>query len=765
MTAKSILPETEMIASAVQFINSTASHIFLTGKAGTGKTTFLKNLAKRTHKSFVVVAPTGIAALNAGGVTIHSQFLFPFGMFVPDRSITHDIHQAGNYYTSDMLARKHPLNSARKQVLRSIDLLVIDEVSMLRADLLDAIDYRLKAARGNFRQPFGGVQLLLIGDLYQLPPVVKQEDEEQLKKYYNSAWFFDALALRQSDWVYIELDKIFRQTDDAFIRLLNNLRNNQVTLEDIAVLNEYHKSPAEIQNMREVITLTTHNYKADELNRNALQELKTPLHVLAAEVDGDFPESMFPVLARLELKEGAQIMFTKNDNDGKAYFNGKLATVTSIQDDEIEVSMAETHQPYTLKKEVWENKRYTINPTSQELDDEVVGTFEQYPIKLAWAITVHKSQGLTFDKAIIDVRQAFADGQVYVALSRLRSLEGLILRTRIDANVISTNQQVVSFSQQYHQPETLVARMQTKQLQFIEELISKTFEFDTVIKEIAYIKKTNDVSAAFEEDSMKPVLEQIHESLNAEIQNTQKFRKQLTELLQSNNKDQLLSRLKKGSEYYNHFLYSIVKLLVEHIELVKTRKRVKGYLTDITDLDQLIGKKREQVDKAQYLTQNILEGNHEFDFSHLAKEREKERYRLLEEIRTKVGLRLMKEQKELRGRKAKKNKKDEPSTYDITLTMLESGMTIETIAKERGLAPGTIESHLARAVSANRVSILKFMSEQDVGTITHALKEMPEGFTSKDLFTKLGGKFGYGMLRAVMNHTGIQSTRQREESL
>jgi hypothetical protein len=764
MTDKPIHPETEMIASAIQFINSTASHIFLTGKAGTGKTTFLKNLAKRTHKSFVIVAPTGIAALNAGGVTIHSQFLFPFGMFLPERNLGYDLNNPGNFFTSDTLARKHPLNSTRKQVLRSIDLLVIDEVSMLRADLLDAIDYRLRAARGNFRQPFGGVQLLLIGDLFQLPPVVKEADEEQLKKYYHTPWFFDAHSLQESKFVYIELDKIFRQSDGDFIDLLNNLRNNQTTVDDIELLNRYYKSPNEILNMREVITLTTHNYKADDLNRKALQELKTTLHKLAATVEGDFPESMYPVLAEIELKEGAQIMFTKNDNEGKAYFNGKLATVSSISKDEIVVLMADTYQEYSLKKGVWENKRYTVNATSQELDDEVIGTFEQYPIKLAWAITVHKSQGLTFDKAIIDVGQAFADGQVYVALSRLRSLDGLILRTQIDANVISTNHQVVAFSQEHNQPTELGSKMQSKQLDFIEELIDKTFDFDSLVKEIAHIQKGDD-HTGFEEESMKPVLDQIKETLNGEAQNTQKFRRQLADLMRSNQRTPLIERLKKGSDYYKNLLYATTKSLLEHIEVVRQQKRVKGYLTSLTDLDQLIAKKLEEVDKSLYLTQTILEGSQQFDFTVLAKEREKERYKLLEEVRSKVGVQVRKERTETRGRKSKRSKKDEPSTYDVTLQMLERGMTIADIAKERGLVAGTIEGHLAKAVSANRISIFKFMTEEDVNSISQALNEMPEGFSSKDLFAKLGGKFGYGVLRAVMNHTGIQSTRQRDDGV
>ncbi|MEO7988079.1 MAG: helix-turn-helix domain-containing protein [Chryseolinea sp.] len=754
-------PETEMITAAVHFVNSTASHIFLTGKAGTGKTTFLKKLSKRIHKQFLVVAPTGIAALNAGGVTVHSQFLFPFGMFLPDSSIKEDFNASGNCYTPNILARKHPLNSARKQVLRSIDLLVIDEVSMLRADLLDAIDYRLKAAKGNFRQSFGGVQLLLIGDLYQLPPVVKREEEAQLRPYYRTPWFFESKALQQDGFVYIELDKIFRQRDEFFIDLLNNLRNNKPTREDIDELNKHYQSPEEIKNLQEVITLTTHNYKADELNQKALKELKTPSYTFEALVEGDFPESMYPVLNRLELKEGAQIMFTKNDNEGKAYFNGKLATVTSIVDDEIEVSMAETHVLYTLKKEVWENKKYTVNTKSQELDDEVIGSFEQYPIKLAWAITVHKSQGLTFDKAIIDVGEAFADGQVYVALSRLRSLDGLILRTHIDPNVISTDKQVVSFSEVNNRPAELYAVMKTKQREFIHQLIIKTFDFDVLIKEISYIRKNKNEANEFEEERMKPVLEQINDALLAESENTSKFRRQLINLLQENQHAQLLERTKKGSEYYKDVLSRITRLLLRHLEEMKKQKRVKGYITSLTDLDQLFSKKREEVDKALYLTEVILEDRDHFDFTKLTEERTIERTKLLEEIHKEIGIKPTKGKKSKCAAGAKKDKSNEPSTYDITLQLLEGGLSIESIAKERSLTVGTIESHLSKAVTENRISIFKFLTEEEVNTISSALKEMPEDFNSKDLFVRLDGKFSYGSLRAVMSHTGIKSQRQK----
>lgn len=743
---------TDIISTAVQFINSTSCHIFLTGKAGTGKTTFLKSLAGRTHKPYAVVAPTGIAALNAGGVTIHSQFLLPFGMFIPDRNLTSEFLPEGNVYTSNMLARKHPLNSARKQVLRSIDLLVIDEVSMLRADLLDAIDYRLKAARGNFTQSFGGVQLLLIGDLYQLPPVVTKENEEILNRYYSSPWFFNSKALQETDLVYIELDKIFRQENGTFIDLLNNLRNNTPTHADIELLNQFYKSEQEIRELKEVITLTTHNYRADELNTQALKALNKPLHVLRANITGDFPSHMYPVLAELELKEGAQVMFVKNDNDEKMYFNGKLATVKRIANGEVVVELAGLGKEYTLKKETWENKRYIVDNETQEIDEEVIGTFEQYPVKLAWAITVHKSQGLTFDKAIIDVGKAFADGQVYVALSRLRSLDGLILRTRVNPSVISTDNIVVSFSEKSNQPHRLPDVMKDKQAEYIRQLVTRTFNFEPLLKEIQYIRKSHpEKETGFNEETMKPVLEQVGNAITAEKSNTEKFRKQLSDLLSAKDQSKLLERIKKGSEYYKTFLTTLVKSLLVHLEEMKQHKRSKGYVNSLRDLDQLITKKLEEVDKCLMLTEAILENRERYDFSNLAERRAQGRSRLMEEVKSSVKITVKPGTK----KKTKKTESiEEGSTYDITLKMFKAGRSITEIAAERELAVTTIEGHLAKAVGSGVLSIYEIMTEEQVAEIAGAVKNLPKNSSLKDAFEKLSGRYSYGQLRAVLSVAG-----------
>ena len=754
MTEEAELQISGFAKTTLQFINSTSGHIFLTGKAGTGKTTFLKNLSRYTHKQFVVVAPTGIAALNAGGVTIHSQFLFPLGTFLPDQSIQADVPVEEGIFAQNTLARKHPLNSVRKQVLRSIDLLVIDEVSMLRADILDAIDYRLKSARGNFRQSFGGVQLLLIGDLYQLPPVVRRSEENLLSKYYTSAWFYESIALKKTGIVYIELDKIFRQVDNVFIRILNNLRNNTPTSGDIEELNNHFKSPDELSQIEEVITLTTHNSKADEMNIKALRDLDSVSHYFEADIEGDFPESMYPVQAKLELKVGTQIMFIRNDSEEQMYFNGKLATVSEISGDSIEVTLAESHVQYELKRDKWENKKYKVNDNTKDLDEEVIGTFSQYPIKLAWAITVHKSQGLTFDKAIIDVSQAFAGGQVYVALSRLRSLDGLILRSLINPNVINTDRQIVAFSQHHNKPEQLPEVMRERQLEFVRLLIERTFDFVALIKEISYANRSKNETVSLKEESMKPVLAQIADALEAERTNTETFRKQLLALISQENHKQLLERISKGSAYYRNFLSEKLKLLLMHKSEMQQHKRVKTYLNSLDELDQLFCKRLEDLDKTLSLVEGILEGKNNFDFSHLVKQRLLEREKLIAELEKQFP-----DRKKLskRGKKKTGRKKDGPSTYDITLKMWGRGMDINAIAKERGLVPGTIEGHLSKAVQNGKIDIHQFIQEEDVKSISAAIAEMPTEYSSKDLFLKLDGKYSYPKLRAVMNYDQAKS--------
>lgn len=741
---------TDLIATAARFVNNTNSNIFLTGKAGTGKTTFLRDLAQKTHKRFVILAPTGIAALNAKGVTIHSQFLLPLGAFIPTRDPSGTVSDSGAFYTQNSLVRKHPLNSVRKQVLRDIDLLIIDEVSMLRADVLDAIDFRLKHARRNYNQPFGGVQVLMIGDLFQLPPIVRDHEWDVLRNYYQTIWFFDAQALQQSGFVYIELDKIFRQQDDKFIQILNNLRNNTPTEDDITELNKHYLDESEISKMDEVVTLTTHNHKADKMNGEALGGLKTKSFVYTAEVEKDFPASMYPVEESIELKVGAQIMFIKNDSSDGAYFNGKLAKVTKLESDKITVNMADEKREYVLKKEKWENRKYVLDTTTKELEEDIVGTFTQYPIKLAWAITVHKSQGLTFDKAIIDVGQAFAAGQVYVALSRLRSLGGLILRTKINTNAISSDSNVASFSQKKDEQPPLSDLLDTAQKDYIERLLAITFDFKDIIDQILNVEKSKSTDTEFEDESMRSAPEKIRTTFENEVGNTNGFRSQLMRLLREGNRDQLMERIEKGTTYYMALIQKNSRLLITHIVEVSQFSKTKTYLNVLEEVDASIVKKQKQIRSLKYIIDSVLDGKEIKPDPALAKKISVERETMIKAVEAEVKanpkfskLKTGRKRKSKSGAKAEKGE-----TYKKSLAMFKEGQTIDDVAETRGLSVGTIEGHAARLIADAEIDIDHFMSKDDAQTIAKAIA-MDSNDTTASVVGYLKGKFTYGQVRMV----------------
>jgi len=744
---------TEMAALAAQFVNSTDKHVFLTGKAGTGKTTFLRQLAASTHKRHVILAPTGIAALNANGVTIHSQFLLPFGTYLPDRNLPMELPGGANFYTQQTLVRRHPLNAKRRDVLRNIDLLIIDEVSMLRADLLDAIDARMRFVKRNHRLPFGGVQLLMIGDMYQLPPIVKDHEWSKMRDYYASQHFFEAQALKQSGFVYVELDKIFRQQDDAFIAILNNLRNNLITATDIQTLNEHYREGADVPD--DVVTLTTHNYKADAINRKALDTLKGETYYFQAEIKDDFPDHIFPVAESLELKKGARVMFVKNDAEGDAYYNGKLATVSSINEEMIEVLMDGAKEPYTLKQEKWENKKYTVNETVKDLEEEVVGEYRQFPIKLAWAITVHKSQGLTFKKAVIDVGQAFAPGQVYVALSRLTSLNGLILRTKIDPSVVSTDGLVVEFAKTKDSQEPLPSILQNEQRNYLANMLGTTFDFAEVTQTIQRILQKHDTTGQFEDPEMRSALDVLSDSMNAQKANTEKFVQQLRFCLQENNHERLFGRIEKGSKYYIEFVERNLRLLLKHIEEVKQFSKTKTYLTALDEVDLILMKKWEQMDKASEVAECIINGKE------VKKnlERDTERNLLRRKLSSDAAKEAEKNPKNTKTKTGKTRKKKDPNapkvakgaTFQITYDLAKDGLSIAEIAEKRGLVNTTVEGHIARGIQENELTIDKFMNEDDRETIEQVLKDNPTE-NSAFAYGKLNGQYTYGQIRMVQAH-------------
>ncbi len=452
---------------AWQFIENTGTHLFLTGKAGTGKTTFLRRLREQSPKRMVVLAPTGIAAINAGGVTIHSFFQLSFAPFVPDTTL----NSAQIHYR---------INKEKRNIIRSMDLLVIDEISMVRADLLDAVDATLRRYRDR-EKPFGGVQLLMIGDLQQLAPVVKDSEWEMLRHYYETPYFFASRALRETTYMTIELEKVYRQSDTFFLSLLNKIRENKA---DDEVLNELNKRyQRDFQPLKEegYIRLTTHNNQAQRINDRELASLPGKAYSFRAEVKDDFPEYSYPADEVLTIKEGAQIMFLKNDvSSEKRYYNGMIGEVVTVNETGMFVRGKDSEHEFQLLQEEWGNYKYVLNEETKEITEEIAGVFRQYPIRLAWAITIHKSQGLTFERAIIDARNSFAHGQTYVALSRCKTLDGMVLESPLRREAIISDSVVDNFTKAVERNKPGNKQLNDMQKAYFFDLLSDLFNFYSI---------------------------------------------------------------------------------------------------------------------------------------------------------------------------------------------------------------------------------------------------------------------------------------------
>jgi len=463
---------------AYEYVQHTNRCIFLTGKAGTGKTTFLRRLKTETLKQMTVVAPTGVAAINAEGVTIHSLFQLPPQLFIPTP-------EARKKLFSEMQMRSH-----KQRVLRNLELLVIDEVSMVRADLLDTIDAVLRHFKHRPNIPFGGAQVLFIGDLFQLSPVAREDEWRLLGDYYEGPYFFQAQVFRELQPVYIELDHVFRQTNMAFVDILNQVRNNALTPESRMTLNSrYNPYFKADKNGEHYITLSTHNSKVDTINQRELEALKGDIYTYQARVKDTFPESMYPIDKTLTLKVGAKVMFVKNDSEPeKLYYNGKLATVTALSKTEIHV-LCEDGTEVDVHTETWENLRYTSETGSDQVQVEVIGSFTHFPLRLAWAITIHKAQGLTFDHVVIDAEDAFAAGQVYVALSRCRSLEGIVLLTPIPMRALTNAREVLYFTQNQLDILSTEQRLAPAQTEYMTILLCSLYDFRPIIQRLGALHR------------------------------------------------------------------------------------------------------------------------------------------------------------------------------------------------------------------------------------------------------------------------------------
>ena len=568
--------ENPQLKLAYDYVQWTGENIFLTGKAGTGKTTFLHNLKDRCTKRMIVVAPTGVAALNAGGVTIHSFFQMPFGPQIPSA-----IYSGADSEGSAVVRR---FNRDKINIIKGLDLLVIDEISMVRADLLDGIDAVLRQYRDR-KRPFGGVQLLMIGDLQQLAPVVKKEDRDILGRYYKTGFFFESLALQQARFIGIELDHIYRQSDPRFIEILNNVRENRMDAETCKALNQCYRPdyiPADGQG---IITLTTHNAQAQRINETKLAELESRPRSFRAAVSGDFPEYLYPTDLDLRLKVGAQVMFVKNDGSlEKRYYNGKIGTLVGFEDGCIQVRCPGEDELIEVEPVLWDNARYTLDEETKEIREEIAGTFTQIPLKLAWAITIHKSQGLTFDRAIIDARAAFAHGQVYVALSRCRTLEGLVLSTPIQPRAVMTNTEVLSFTRDIENnppgPQQLFEAKHTYQ----RTLLLNLFDFESFHWGLMRIIRLAREHASALPENPVPLLVEMEGNVREQISSVaEKFHAQIRALaadqtgdLESN--EALQERVRKGTGYFSEKIRDLLLNPLENLTIETDNKAVRKSL-------------------------------------------------------------------------------------------------------------------------------------------------------------------------------------------
>lgn len=563
------MAENIQLKLANEFVQFTNRNIFLTGKAGTGKTTFLHNLKSNCPKRMVIVAPTGVAAINAGGSTIHSFFQLPFSPHVP----TQESSEKKSSF-------QHKMGKEKINLIKSLDLLVIDEISMVRADTLDGIDEILRRYR-NRSKPFGGVQLLMIGDLHQLAPVVKDHDWDILKDYYPNLYFFNSKALKETHPVSIELKHIYRQSDAFFIDILNSVRENKIDADVLEKLNQRYIPDFNPSEEEGYITLTSHNLSANKINEQKLEDINKPASQFKGSVSGDFPEFSYPNSLDLSLKVDAQVMFVKNDSSrDKLYYNGKIGKITKIKDDVIYVKCPGDPNEIYVRPAVWENLKFELNASTKEIEEKIVGTFTQYPLKAAWAITIHKSQGLTFEKAIIDANAAFAHGQVYVALSRCKSFEGMVLRSPISFNSIKTDGTVSSYTKEAEKNTPGDEHLKLSKVAFQQSLLFDLFDFKNLKSTLYHCKKlaedfNNVISIGFL-DNINAVRENAEKEIYAVADS---FKKHLSQQLQQENlpeeNTELQERVKKACTYFLEKLDTIIQAGLEKVDFDADNKSVK----------------------------------------------------------------------------------------------------------------------------------------------------------------------------------------------
>ncbi|MCQ2095183.1 MAG: helix-turn-helix domain-containing protein [Bacteroidaceae bacterium] len=706
--------ETEL---AWKFISETSTSVFLTGKAGTGKTTFLRSLKESQPKRMAVVAPTGVAAINAQGMTIHSFFQLPLGPHVP----------GGNEHKAE--GKYFRMSQDKKNILKTLDLLVMDEISMVRCDLLDFIDEVLRKYKDRYK-PFGGVQLLMIGDLFQLAPVAKEDEWNLLRPYYETPYFFSSHALQQTGYVTIELTKIYRQTDSEFISLLGKVRENNLDASALRLLNTRFVPNFSTPSDEDWIRLTTHNRTANNYNQSKLDEIPAEPVTIKASVTGNFPETAYPADYELVLKKGAQVMFIRNDQSPlHAYYNGKIGVVTAFDGDKVTVISKEDGSEVQIGPATWENNRYELNPDTKEIVEVQDGTFTQYPLRLAWAITIHKSQGLTFDHAVIDFNDAFAHGQTYVALSRCRTLQGLVLTRPVNVSAIisdrDVNDYVMTEITKAKQTENQLPQMQ---FDYFVSMLTELFGFSRLKMDYDYLVRVVDEHLYNAQPEFLRLLKETRTMFEAEVLSVaEKFRIQYMSILSSSageyaSNQYLQERIMNGSEYF-------------------TRKLLAAF-TPVNDRHVFdIGNKsvKEQYNNAYdsfFLSLKVKIGTLSATVKH--------GFSVKDYLRDKANAVLfdIKEQKKQkpRGRKPKTIESEKTHRVDtklLTLNLYRQGKTIKEIAEDRKFGVSTIENHLSYFVGHGVLDVDDFVSREKQVRIRRVIDSFDKAYSLSDVKTVL----------------------------
>lgn len=756
-----------------RFINQTNQSIFLTGKAGTGKTTLLRKIISSTHKNAVIVAPTGIAALNAGGVTIHSFFQLPFGGFVPEFGVAPQFTNSVKLETKESLMRHFKMNKQRQNIMRNLELLIIDEVSMLRADLLDAIDWTLRNVR-RINEPFGGVQVLFIGDLLQLPPIVKQEEWSILRKYYSGMFFFSARVLQEQTPLYIELSTIYRQQDQDFIQVLNNLRNNEISESDVKALNKFVNPNFDALKEEGYITLTTHNNKADEMNAKALLSLDTKLVKFSAEITGEYPPHLYPIDLEMDLKVGAQVMFIKNDiSFDKNFYNGKMGRIDSLSSEEISVYFPDEKRSILVEKYEWNNIRYNLNDATGEIKEDVIGTFVHYPLKLAWAITVHKSQGLTFDKAVLDVSDVFAPGQAYVALSRLRSLEGLVLLKPMRMNGLSNDQQVVAYAENKANENMLSTHLEYGTKKFLLDSLSAAFDWYELNSKWAIHEASYKMAGSkSEKGKNKSWVVMQTQAIQSSMDPAKKFRNQLVNSFRSENLDLefIHERVQAAYTYFFKTLDNVLTSNLKKIIELSRVKKTKQYAEELEELDELLTSAIMKLKKARLLIEAVLAGREitkEVVWNEEIKNYKIAKFAMIkQELRQNPSLLDMDDDDDeeyipiRRATKSRKEntstgsvtRKDKKSTYEQTLELFRAGNSFEEITRIRQVSSQTIISHFVQLIKAEKMELNEVMDEKRISEMADYFYDY-EGSSLTPLKEKLGNKVTWDELKLYQAST------------